>query len=69
MYFEIWWVIFASCPAIQFKNMGPPFSVNELQTIERAEVTCEDRYPNSPCVISIEKRGFQNYYVVCGAKR
>lgn len=39
---------------------------HDYHIIERARVTCQNEYPNSPCIKRFVKRGERDYYVQCG---
>jgi hypothetical protein len=41
-------------------------SAEDVATLNTARKSCPKYYPQSPCVKSIERRSYLNYWVICG---
>lgn len=55
-----------SCKPTKLTNITTEVDKFSVRT---AAAKCVYYYPKSPCLVSFEKRGFQNYWAICGRKK
>lgn len=59
-----------SCPAVTFQNTsGLKWNDYDYSILNQAKRRCGELYPDAPCVKLFRKYNFQQYSVICGAKK